>query len=184
LTDTKVSPYRNSHVITMMFVLNELFSVDKKRAILFLDRLVGAMRNGAMLVVADSAGDFSHVKLGGGGKKQTTTTQDSTTQQAPQQKHADDGLDDVTEAQLFDDSDTAAAATGSLRSSRSSKSATTSTRPRTYWLYTFLDAVPSLETLVAEDSTWYRYPQDRNLKYPLKFENMRYFLRIYRKREA
>jgi hypothetical protein len=53
---------------------------------------------------------------------------------------------------------------------------------RRYWVYNLLDAIPALKPLVKENSLWYRYPGvELKLKYPLKFENMRYFLRIYQK---
>ncbi|KAJ3046369.1 hypothetical protein HK097_000910 [Rhizophlyctis rosea] len=51
---------------------------------------------------------------------------------------------------------------------------------RTYMVYHLLDAIGALECLVKEDSIWYRFPEA--LKYPLKINNMRYFLRLYRKR--
>ncbi|KAJ3041250.1 hypothetical protein HDV00_009643 [Rhizophlyctis rosea] len=49
-----------------------------------------------------------------------------------------------------------------------------------YMVYHLLDRIGALECLVKEDSVWYRFPD--GLTYPCKLNNMRYFLRVYRKR--
>ncbi|KAG0232402.1 hypothetical protein BGW42_008193 [Actinomortierella wolfii] len=101
-------------LITFLFVLNELFQ-DKKRTMLLVAKVVAAMRPGAHMLVADSAGSFSNLKVG----------------------------------------------------------------ERTYMVYMMLDHLKDLEVVYKDDSTWYRCPP--NVTYPLKLENMRHFVRIYRK---
>ncbi|KAG0280924.1 hypothetical protein BGZ95_007959 [Linnemannia exigua] len=101
-------------LITFMFVLNELFQ-DKKRTMLLVAKIVAAMPSGAHMLVADSAGSFSNLKVG----------------------------------------------------------------DRTYMVYMLLDHLKSLEIVYQDDATWYRCPP--SLTYPLKLENMRHFVRIYRK---
>ncbi|KAF9106748.1 hypothetical protein BGX29_008606 [Mortierella sp. GBA35] len=101
-------------LITFMFVLNELFQ-DKKRTMLLVAKIVAAMPAGAHMLVVDSAGSFSNLKVG----------------------------------------------------------------ERTYMVYMLLDHLKSLEIVYQDDATWYRCPP--SLTYPLKLENMRHFVRIYRK---
>ncbi|KAF9143088.1 hypothetical protein BGX30_001388 [Mortierella sp. GBA39] len=101
-------------LITFMFVLNELFQ-DKKRTMLLVAKIVAAMPSGAHMLVVDSAGSFSNLKVG----------------------------------------------------------------ERTYMVYMLLDHLKSLEVVYQDDSTWYRCPP--SLTYPLKLENMRHFVRIYKK---
>ncbi|OZJ05754.1 hypothetical protein BZG36_01327 [Bifiguratus adelaidae] len=48
-----------------------------------------------------------------------------------------------------------------------------------YMVYFLLDALKELETVVSYDAKWYRFPDD--LTYPVDLQNMRYFLRLYRK---
>lgn len=52
--------------------------------------------------------------------------------------------------------------------------------PSAHMVYKFLDAIHCLESLYSQDSVWYRFPKD--LRYPVKLNNMRYFIRLYRKR--
>ncbi|KAK3833732.1 MAG: hypothetical protein JOS17DRAFT_55331 [Linnemannia elongata] len=101
-------------LITFMFVLNELFQ-DKKRTMLLVAKIVAAMPSGAHMLVVDSAGSFSNLKVG----------------------------------------------------------------ERTYMVYMLLDHLKSLEIVYQDDATWYRCPP--SLTYPLKLENMRHFVRIYKK---
>ncbi|KAG0330685.1 hypothetical protein BG000_011584 [Podila horticola] len=101
-------------LITFMFVLNELFQ-DKKKTMLLVAKIVAAMPTGAHMLVVDSAGSFSNLKVG----------------------------------------------------------------ERTYMVYMLLDHLKSLETVYQDDATWYRCPPSAT--YPLKLENMRHFVRIYRK---
>ncbi|CAO3676782.1 unnamed protein product [Umbelopsis ramanniana] len=105
---------QKADLITFMFVMNELF-VNKAKSMALIQSLVSNMKKGAYLLVVDSAGSFSHLKIG----------------------------------------------------------------DQTYMIYTLLDAIKSLEKVISEDSKWYRYPA--HLQYPLDIQNMRYFLRLYRK---
>ncbi|KAF9991046.1 hypothetical protein BGZ75_006000 [Mortierella antarctica] len=102
-------------LITFMFVLNELFQ-DKKRTMLLVAKIVAAMPKGAHMLVVDSAGSFSNLKVG----------------------------------------------------------------ERTYMVYMLLDHLKDLEIVYQDDATWYRCPP--SLTYPLKLENMRHFVRIYKRR--
>ncbi|KAJ3291151.1 hypothetical protein HK104_006306 [Borealophlyctis nickersoniae] len=100
---------------TAMFVMNELLATSKPNFIKLVSRIVGHMRKGAYLLVVDSAGSFSELKVG---------------------RHE-------------------------------------------YMVYQLLDAVKAWEVCVAKDSVWYRFPD--GLTYPRKLNNMRYFMRLYRK---
>ncbi|ORZ10710.1 hypothetical protein BCR42DRAFT_494277 [Absidia repens] len=51
---------------------------------------------------------------------------------------------------------------------------------KTYMVYTLLDAIPDFECVISEDSRWYRCSDQ--VKYPLAVANMRYFIRLYRKK--
>lgn len=174
-------------------------SENKSATVQFLDRLVGALRPGALLVVADSAGDFSQVSIGKGTdvtarKGLQPQAQAQSQAQAQQQDAADDGgaADGGVGAELEEEEADAAGAApaapapASASASAPGSSSSSSDAPpkvrRRYWVYNLLDAIPSLKALVKENSLWYRYPGvELKLKYPLKFENMRYFLRIYQK---
>ncbi|KAI8817335.1 uncharacterized protein EV422DRAFT_570679 [Fimicolochytrium jonesii] len=50
---------------------------------------------------------------------------------------------------------------------------------REYMVYQLLDNMRCLETVESEDAIWYRFPE--GLRYPTRLNNMRYFLRLYRK---
>ncbi|KAI9245174.1 hypothetical protein EDC94DRAFT_628688 [Helicostylum pulchrum] len=107
--------FAESDLITFMFVMNELF-VKKAPSMDLIQRLVKNMKKGAHLLVVESAGSFSHLKVGN----------------------------------------------------------------KTYMVYMLLDAIKDLEVVVAEDSRWYRRSDD--LKYPIDVQNMRYFIRLYKKK--
>ena len=49
------------HLVTLMFVLNELFAESRIKALKFLTQLVETMQIGSMLLVLDSASDFSQL---------------------------------------------------------------------------------------------------------------------------
>ncbi|KAF9187161.1 hypothetical protein BGZ50_002120 [Haplosporangium sp. Z 11] len=114
LSDSLLDRIATADLITFMFVLNELFQ-DKKRTMLLVAKVVAAMPKGAHMLVVDSAGSFSNLKVG----------------------------------------------------------------ERTYMVYMLLDHLKDLEIVYQDDATWYRCPP--GLTYPLKLENMRHFVRIYRK---
>ncbi|KAI9592768.1 hypothetical protein BDF19DRAFT_425159 [Syncephalis fuscata] len=102
-------------LVTAMFVMNELFT-DKRQAMQLVKALVARLRPGAHLLLVDSAGSFSNLKVG----------------------------------------------------------------QHTYMIYTIFDALHAyFEPIVSEDSEWYRYP--KHLHYPLELNNMRYFIRLYRR---
>ncbi|RCH88868.1 hypothetical protein CU098_007155 [Rhizopus stolonifer] len=102
-----------SDLVTFMFVINELF-VKKGPALALIQTVVKSMKRGAHLLVVESAGSFSHLKVGN----------------------------------------------------------------KTYMVYMLLDAIQDLELVIGEDS---RCHPD-NLKYPIDVQNMRYFIRLYRKK--
>ncbi|CAO3704091.1 unnamed protein product [Rhizopus stolonifer] len=104
-----------SDLVTFMFVMNELF-VKKGPALALIQTVVKSMKKGAHLLVVESAGSFSHLKVGN----------------------------------------------------------------KTYMVYMLLDAIQDLELVIGEDSRWYRHPD--NLKYPIDVQNMRYFIRLYKKK--
>ncbi|RKO88103.1 hypothetical protein BDK51DRAFT_19192, partial [Blyttiomyces helicus] len=104
-----------AHLVTAMFVLNELLATSKSGFVKLVTALVTHMPKGSLLLVVDSAGSFSDAKVGAG----------------------------------------------------------------QYKVYTLLDAVQGLEAVVKEDSVWYRYPD--GLNYPTKIQNMRHFVRLYRR---
>ncbi|CDH58055.1 ylr063w-like protein [Lichtheimia corymbifera JMRC:FSU:9682] len=104
----------DADLITFMFVMNELF-VKKAAAMELVQSLVQNMKKGAYLLVVESAGSFSHLKVGN----------------------------------------------------------------KTYMVHMLLDAIKDLKPVVAEDSRWYRHPD--HLRYPIDVQNMRYFIRLYKK---
>ncbi|KAG0369671.1 hypothetical protein BC939DRAFT_436731 [Gamsiella multidivaricata] len=114
LSDGLLERVAKANLITFMFVLNELFQ-DKKKTMLLVAKMVAAMPTGAHMLVVDSAGSFSNLRVG----------------------------------------------------------------ERTYMVYMLLDHLKDLETVYQDDATWYRCPP--SVTYPLKLENMRHFVRIYRK---
>ncbi|KAG2228018.1 hypothetical protein INT45_012042 [Circinella minor] len=104
----------DANLITFMFVMNELF-VNKAAAMELIQALVGNMKKGAHLLVVESAGSFSHLKVGN----------------------------------------------------------------KTYMVHMLLDAVKDLQPIISDDSRWYRYPE--TVRYPIDVQNMRYFIRLYKK---
>lgn len=59
---------RNAVLVTVMFTLNELFTSTLSKTTAFLLKLTDAMEPGASLLVVDSAGSYSEVKLGKDGE--------------------------------------------------------------------------------------------------------------------
>ena len=78
-----------------MFVLNELL-IDRGRALLFIERLVGAMRKGVFLLLVDSASDFSQARVGKNAKSNKRTTAAGPTADR-QQDGEDDDADDLSD---------------------------------------------------------------------------------------
>ncbi|KAJ3128868.1 hypothetical protein HK098_003195 [Nowakowskiella sp. JEL0407] len=53
---------------------------------------------------------------------------------------------------------------------------------REYKIYMILDQLKDFEIIEKDDSRWYRFPETNEaLNYPTKLNNMRYFIRLYRK---
>ena len=50
---------------------------------------------------------------------------------------------------------------------------------KSYKCFLLLDHVKAFECVLSQDAQWYRFPEE--LRYPLKLNNMRYYLRLYRK---
>ncbi|KAJ1979175.1 hypothetical protein H4R34_002930 [Dimargaris verticillata] len=106
----------NADLVTAMFVMNELFTLDKQRAMKLVHTIVKALRPGKHLLLVDSAGSFSHVQIGS----------------------------------------------------------------NTYMVYTIFDSLRNaLRPVVTHSNVWYRYPL--HLRYPLKLDNMQYYVRLYQK---
>jgi 25S rRNA (uracil2843-N3)-methyltransferase len=51
-----------------------------------------------------------------------------------------------------------------------------------YMVYHLLDQIRDFEIVDQTDSKWYRYPQTPRLSYPTPLNNIRYFMRLYRKK--
>ncbi|KAF2646102.1 hypothetical protein P280DRAFT_485876 [Massarina eburnea CBS 473.64] len=65
-----ISPIlENSHLVTLMFTLNELYTTSVSLTQSFLLNLTKCLRPGAMLLVVDSPGSYSTVSLNGAEKK-------------------------------------------------------------------------------------------------------------------
>lgn len=113
-------------VITLLFTTNELFAVKRKQTIDLFHLLSQSCKQGALLLIAESAGSYSNITIG--------------SKQFPVQFLIDmvlvgkPGQDDGA------------------------------------W-----------EIIEQSDSCWYRI-EPREISYPLKLENMRYFYRLYRKK--
>jgi 25S rRNA (uracil2843-N3)-methyltransferase len=126
-TDEALDAWCAGKIVSLMFVVSELYKTDRKRALWLLTTLRNRMKKGSLLVVADSAGTFSYVQ---------------TTESGPKE-----------------------------------------------WVYDVLDKLflgndssPATWSLSAQnktDSEWYRLP--KALTYPLKLQNSRYFLRVFRR---
>ncbi|CAG8514172.1 8517_t:CDS:10, partial [Ambispora leptoticha] len=51
----------------------------------------------------------------------------------------------------------------------------------TYMIYFLLDALKGFTPVISNNSTWYRYPEDLKYHKSAPLENMRYYIRLYRK---
>lgn len=51
-----------------------------------------------------------------------------------------------------------------------------------YLLFHLLDAIQAFEQVQSTNSTWYRFSPLLQAEFPIKLQNMRYFLRLYRKK--
>lgn len=57
-------------LVTLMFTLNELFSTSMAKATGFLLRMTDSLQPGAVLLVVDSPGSYSTLRLGKGGEQE------------------------------------------------------------------------------------------------------------------
>lgn len=55
------------------------------------------------------------------------------------------------------------------------------TASATYMLFHLLDAIQAFERVEYTDSCWYRFNPDLQDEFPIKLQNMRYYLRLYKK---
>ena len=113
-------------LITLLFTTNELFAEKRKETIKFLQLLNSNCRQGSLLLIAESAGSYSHIKIG------------------------DKNF------------------------------------PVQFLIDTILVGKPGLnngswEIISQSDSSWYRINQ-KEVDYPMKLENMRFFYRLYIKK--
>ena len=113
-------------LITLLFTTNELFAEKRKETIKFLQLLKTSCRQGSLLLIAESAGSYSHIKIG------------------------DKNF------------------------------------PVQFLIDTILVGKPGIdngawEIVSQSDSSWYRINQ-KEVDYPMKLENMRFFYRLYIKK--
>ncbi|KAJ3109321.1 hypothetical protein HDU97_007815 [Phlyctochytrium planicorne] len=156
--------------VTAFFVLNEVLGRSKKEFVGLVGRLVGGMKVGGVLVVVDSAGSFSEVKVGGGGK-------DGKSDGGANVGEEDEGDEE------HEDLDPSRSAPTRAHSGASANS-TSQAQARTYMVYHLLDGIKNFEIVARSDSRWYRVPYASQplLSYPAKLHNMRHFVRVYRKK--
>lgn len=112
--------FQRSQLITFMFVLNELFATNKSDAARLLQVLMRSMKPNACLLVVESAGSFSSIKIGN----------------------------------------------------------------KDFMIFQLLDAARNLECVFRDDATWFRYPTALADQSCLPLNNMRFFVRLYRQKEA
>ncbi|EGV61268.1 25S rRNA (uracil(2843)-N(3))-methyltransferase [Yamadazyma tenuis] len=120
------SAYGDLDLITLMFTTNELFSEKRAETIRFLQTLNRSCKQGAHLLIAESAGSYSHITVG--------------TKKFPVQFI----IDTVLLGKQGED-------TGA-------------------W-----------DLVDQSDSCWYRI-DEKEVDYPMKLENMRFFYRLYEKK--
>jgi 25S rRNA (uracil2843-N3)-methyltransferase len=147
-------------LITLMFTLNELYSTSVSSTQRFLLDLTTALPTGALLLVVDSPGSYSTVKVGQSEKKYpmswllehvllTTASAAATAKRQQAASSIDNGQDNGAEKE------------GDQRPRRK-------------------EDPPVWEEVLSEDSKWNRLPED-GLKYPIELENMRYQMHLYRR---
>lgn len=111
-------------LITLLFTTNELFTEKKRETMKFLQRLNVKCKTGTFLLIAESAGSYSHITVG------------------------------------------------------------TKTFPVQFLIDTILCGKPNeagpWEIVKQSESCWYRI-NTKEVDYPMKLENMRFFYRLYRK---
>lgn len=125
LTD-EYQGYGDLDLITLLFTTNELFAEKKTDTIKFLQKLNHSCKSGSLLLIAESAGSYSHITIG--------------TKKFPVQFMIDMIL---------------------LGKQGENNGA---------W-----------ELVEQSDSCWYRI-DEKEIEYPMKLENMRFFYRLYQKK--
>ncbi|KAI5966879.1 uncharacterized protein KGF55_000288 [Candida pseudojiufengensis] len=113
-------------LITLLFTTNELFAEKRKETVKFLHTLCQNCKKDSLLLIAESAGSFSHITVG-------------------DKKFPVQFLIDMILVGKPDENDGA-------------------------W-----------EVISQQESLWYRV-NEKEVTYPLKLENMRFFYRLYRKK--
>ncbi|KAI5954830.1 hypothetical protein KGF57_003854 [Candida theae] len=126
ILSAKIEDLASLDLITLLFTTNELFAEKRKETIKFLHTLSNGCKSGTLLLIAESAGSFSHITIGN--------------KQFPVQFLIDTIL---------------VGKQGELNGP---------------W-----------EIVSESESIWYRV-NEREVSYPLKLENMRFFYRLYRKK--
>ncbi|KAI5955392.1 hypothetical protein CANMA_004630 [Candida margitis] len=126
ILSAKIDDLATLDLVTLLFTTNELFAEKRKETIKFLHTLSNGCKKGSLLLIAESAGSFSHITIGN--------------KQFPVQFLIDTIL------------------VGKQGEGNGP------------W-----------EIISENDSTWYRI-NEKEVAYPLKLENMRFFYRLYRKK--
>ncbi|RJE17573.1 hypothetical protein PHISCL_10088, partial [Aspergillus sclerotialis] len=73
-------------LVTLMFTLNELFSTSMAKATAFLLRLTDSLQSGTILLVVDSPGSYSTLKLGGQGSSKGKAQEDASSAEQPRKQ--------------------------------------------------------------------------------------------------
>lgn len=118
--------YNDLDLITLLFTTNELFAEKRAQTVKYLQRLNSMCKSGALLLIAESAGSYSHITVG--------------TKKFPVQFIID-----------------------------------------TILLGKQGENNGPWELLDQSDSCWYRI-NEKEVHYPMKLENMRFFYRLYQKK--
>ncbi|KAI9725609.1 MAG: hypothetical protein M1828_002894 [Chrysothrix sp. TS-e1954] len=151
LSKSLIDSLGTARLVTLMFTLNEMYTASIGKTQRLLLELSRRMAPKALLLIVDSPGSYSTVKLGGKEKQYPM---------AWLLEHA--LLHKATEAEVEIEREAA---------NRDSTASAQSTRCRT--------VEPVWQELRSSASVWWRQPQ--GLKYPVQIENMRYQLHLYRK---
>ncbi|KAF1982483.1 hypothetical protein K402DRAFT_457332 [Aulographum hederae CBS 113979] len=152
-------------LITLMFTLNELLATSPSLTISFLRNLTTTTKEGTLLLIVDSSGSYSTISLAS--KRPESKTSESESQVSSADGNEKEGkqypmhflLDHIL-----------------LGSSTAGKEKRDAEQTDKKW-----------EKLRSEESVWFRLPSTADgswtagLKYPIKLEDMRYQLHLYRK---
>lgn len=142
-------------LVTLMFTLNELYATSRAHTHALLLVISVAVSRGTLLLVVDSPGSYSTVKLGPA----------QTDRQYPMRWLLDHALMTAAPAAMAANDHVGTQSSTPRRGARAEA---------------IIEPLPVWEKLAEEDSTWFRLPQ--GLRYPIELENMRYQMHLYRKR--